>query len=258
MDKNAYLDSFRTEVDAFIAAVDRGLDVRVPACPGWTVGDLGVHLGGVYTMVAAVNRAKALERDQVRRVLDEVGKARAGWAADEEFAQSPRLIEWLRSAADDVEAVLREVDPAQPVWTLGLPHQTAGFWHRRMAQETVVHRWDAESAHGAARPIDPALAADGIDETMTALLQRRRRQSQVQGQGETYLFRATDTGNVWRVRFDGDAIEVRRDAAPTDLTLSGPASDVLLVLWQRLPRERIQIDGDPAKLDRYFALVPPN
>lgn len=258
MDKNAYLQAFRTEADAFIVAVERGLDARVPPCPAWTVGQLGVHLGSVYSLVSAVTRAQAVEREDVKRVLDEVNRVRAEREADPEFARSPKLVDWIRSAADAVEVALRDADPAQSVWTLGLPHQTAGFWHRRMAQETAVHRWDAESAHGAARPIDRALAVDGIDETMTALLPRRRRQSQVKGEGETYLVRATDTGDVWRVRFDGDAIELGRNAAPADLTMSGAASDVLLVLWQRLPPGAIQVDGDPAKLDRYFELVPPN
>src|SRR5262249_9741619 len=40
----------------------------------------------------------------------------------------------------------------------------ARFWHRRAAQETAVHRFDAQFAAGDAKPIDADLALDGIDE----------------------------------------------------------------------------------------------
>lgn len=47
------------------------------------------------------------------------------------------------------------------------PDQSVGFWMRRMAQETVVHRIDAEL--GAGVPIAPVpddLAIDGVDELL--------------------------------------------------------------------------------------------
>jgi hypothetical protein len=50
------------------------------------------------------------------------------------------------------------------------PDQTVGFWARRMALETVVHRVDAEQARGAVAPVDAALATDGIDEILVIML----------------------------------------------------------------------------------------
>ena len=54
MDKSAYLKAFRNEVDAFLIAVERGREAPVPASPPWTVGELAVHLGGVYMHIGAI------------------------------------------------------------------------------------------------------------------------------------------------------------------------------------------------------------
>jgi hypothetical protein len=52
------------------------------------------------------------------------------------------------------------------------PDQSVAFWIRRMAQETVIHRVDAELGAGAAiAPIPDDLAADGIDELLVAFVQ---------------------------------------------------------------------------------------
>src|SRR5258708_27078012 len=62
--------------------------------------------------------------------------------------------------------------PEDHTFTWYDPDQTAGFWIRDMAQETVIHRVDAELA--AAEPlaaIPGDLAADGIDELLVAFVQ---------------------------------------------------------------------------------------
>jgi len=45
----------------------------------------------------------------------------------------------------------------------------AGFWVRRMAHETIVHRADARHAAGDATDIPADLAADAIDEWLTVM-----------------------------------------------------------------------------------------
>src|SRR5438270_1932777 len=51
------------------------------------------------------------------------------------------------------------------------PEQTVGFWIRRMAQETVIHRVDAELALGEQlAEIPDDLALDGIDEVLERFL----------------------------------------------------------------------------------------
>ena len=53
---------------------------------------------------------------------------------------------------DALVAALAATDPDEPVWNWSPTHAAAParFWFRRMAQETAVHRWDAEAAAGTA------------------------------------------------------------------------------------------------------------
>ena len=63
--------------------------------------------------------------------------------------------------------------PESPAFTWYGPDQTVGFWIRRMAQETVIHRVDAELGAGVASiaPIPADLAHDGIDEFLVAFVE---------------------------------------------------------------------------------------
>lgn len=68
-------------------------------------------------------------------------------------------------------------------------------------------------------------------------------------------FRQTDGLGVWTVRFEGG--EVRLGPGSWGVELAGTASDLMLILWQRIPAERRQITGSQPVLSRYFTLVPP-
>ncbi len=62
--------------------------------------------------------------------------------------------------------------PEEHAFTWYGPDQSVGFWIRRMAQETVIHRVDAELAAGSQIAAIPAdLAADGIDELLVIFVQ---------------------------------------------------------------------------------------
>ena len=43
---------------------------------------------------------------------------------------------------------LEALDPESPAWNWAPQAKKAGFWHRRMAHETSVHRWDTQMALG--------------------------------------------------------------------------------------------------------------
>ena len=62
-------------------------------------------------------------------------------------------------------------NPAAPGGTWYKPDPTVGFWFRRMAQETVIHRIDAELGAGASiAPAPDDLAVDGIDELLKVFI----------------------------------------------------------------------------------------
>ena len=86
------------------------------------------------------------------------------------------------------------------------PHR--GFWARRQANETAVHRWDA-AARGRRRPSrsSTTLAVDGIDEFF-GLIPFWPWAERVHGSGETMHFHCTDGDGEWLVRLAPDGVIV--------------------------------------------------
>ena len=70
--------------------------------------------------------------------------------------------------------------------------ERSGFWARRQANETAVHRYDAQLAAGThAHPSTRVLAVDGIDEFFD-LIPFWPWAERVRGNGETLHFHCTD------------------------------------------------------------------
>ncbi|MDT7573181.1 MAG: hypothetical protein QOE05_3355, partial [Actinomycetota bacterium] len=222
--------TIRREADAFLAAARRGLEPRVPGCPDWTVRELTHHLGSVY---------RFHERHVGRGVTEPPEK----WAA--ELPDDADLLEWFDDGVDELLITLRSVDLDSPAWNWA-PHtpQTAAFWPRRMALETAVHRWDAESAHQDANGFDLEIALDGIDEMVTVMGPSEPDPDQPAG---TAVVRATDAEREWAIRMGPGLFEVL-DASPAapDAVLEGTATALLLALWGR--EATITTSGDEAIL----------
>jgi hypothetical protein len=120
------------------------------------------------------------------------------------------------------------------------PFLSEAFWIRRMAQETAIHRIDAELGTGqpvAAIPDD--LAVDGIDELLAFVVYGATEWADyfadvVAGSpGRTYAIRAD--GTAWRVRTGPGlfAVEDGNRPGPADATVSGPPAAVLRWVWNR-------------------------
>lgn len=254
MDKAAYLEALRGDSSRFADIARRGLAADVPCCPGWSVGDLVLHLGGVYEWVVAVLASTALDRSHIEAVYDEV-LAKRKQRAESGMAGSMESVSWFEQLAGHVREELESRQPSDPTWTWWDPDQTAGFWQRRMAQETAVHLWDIQSAFGCEQPIERELAADGIDEALFIHLAGEYVEAPPDGRGERYHFHCTDGAGEWLVSFNSEGISVTREHAKGDLAFIGTASDLLLFIWRRIPAEKITVFGDPAQLDRYLDLL---
>jgi uncharacterized protein (TIGR03083 family) len=236
MDHSAYLDAIANGSSAFYAAVEAaGLEAPVSACPGWTMADLVYHLAEVHHFWGEVAARKLASPD-----VDEPARPPDG-----------ELLEWGRTQTARLQAALTAADPATPVWTWS-PQKDVGFIGRRMAQETAVHRWDAERAGGGAQPIEAALAADGIDEFFTFMLPDVREGQEPLG-GSAHLH-ATDTPGEWLVREGQDgSLVVTAEHAKGDAALRGSASDLLLVLWRRKALDAVEVLGDTQVAERLVA-----
>jgi uncharacterized protein (TIGR03083 family) len=235
-----YLRSLRDDGTALAEAAGRGLNPPVPACQGWTVADLVLHTGLVH-------------RHKLEIVRGRLAQPPDPWPP----LAPPRaeLLAWYGKGLEELLTVLEATDPDTRVWTFHRPDQTAGFWRRRMAQETAVHRVDAESAHGDPRPVPAALAADGVSELLEVFLAPHAEGEPVGGRGESLHLHATDTEGEWRLRLLPAGVEVGQGHAQGDATAAGSASDLLLFLWGRAGAEPLERSGDPALLPRVRELA---
>src|SRR5205814_4624190 len=134
------------------------LSAPIRGCPGWTMARLVGHVGQVHQWAGEMVRTRSTEQLDFRSLS--------------EPPEGDGLVPWFTEGVERVAASLEAAGVDVPVWNWGDAPKTSAFWFRRMAEETSVHRWDAEDAIGQAAPIDAGLAAEGIDELLPVLGRR--------------------------------------------------------------------------------------
>jgi hypothetical protein len=213
---------FQAQVTAFRDAVGRADPAApVPSCPGWTFTELTLHLGRflqVATRYLATGSTSTLPP-----------------------LPPPDTSDPLRYLDEQVAAAARayaEVPPTRPVWTFSpAAPALAWVWHRRIAHEANLRRWDAQAALRILRPTDVEQAADGLDEALGTLLAAKYTGDVWPTAAGTALVTCTDLPRGWLVRFSAGGVpEVRPGVPgePADLLLTGPASALYYQVWGRL------------------------
>jgi len=236
--KEFWLNALRHEGAAFRTAVDAArFDAPVPPCPGWTVRDLVGHLGSVY-------------RWQRANMLRGVTTAPEGGRPAPPALGNDELLAWWDEAYAEMLGSLERIDPDAPAWNWSVQPHKAIFWHRRMAHETAIHRWDAQvSSTGLSEPIEHNLAADGIDEVLDSWLPAGRGTGPSHRTGVVRL-EATDAEARWAVRIRVNGVTLLDtdswfDAEPdAQAAAIGTASDLDLALWGRVPLTVLTLQGD--------------
>ena len=233
-----YIDVVREESAALAAAATRvPLETPVPTCLDWTMAGLVTHISHVQRWANMLVTTRAAERIP-RSALPP--------------APAPtELIAWFREATKELLETLATTDPAIPMWTWTDERRVA-YWARRQAQEVAVHRWDAQNAGGSPQPIPTGLAADGVDELFEMLKFVPGERS---GAGETVHLHCTDAPGEWLVRLGAKGLEVERAHAKGDAAARGPASDLDLFLWGRVPASALEVFGDAALVTRLQTLT---
>jgi uncharacterized protein (TIGR03083 family) len=242
LDKDFYLARLEEDAAAMAAAAGSAdLDAPVMSCPGWSLADLVAHTAEVHY---------SWTENVARRITDQ-----AGLAARPDFSPPPRdkLIDTLRSNADRLISTLAAADVNQPVWNWSSTQpKTVAFVPRRMAHETSVHRWDAQSAVGAVQPIHSDLAADGVDEFFYVHLPEE--EAAPPDPGTVHLHR-TDGPGEWLVRMGPEGVKVTDEHAKGDAAVRAGASDLVLMLWRRVPAGDLEVLGDEEAVRRFINWV---
>ncbi|MGI9004621.1 MAG: maleylpyruvate isomerase N-terminal domain-containing protein [Streptosporangiaceae bacterium] len=256
-----YLGHLARESALFGHAIDGAADdAPVPPCPGWTADDLLWHLGEVQWFWGTI----------VRERTDAQGAEAAKPARPEGRAA---LMDFYLSASAALGAALAAARPEEPAWTWA-DDKTVGFIIRRQAHEALIHRIDAELTAGQPRSaMDPALAADGVDEALRVMYGGDLPawgSLAPDGAGPVRIH-AADTGTAWLAglgRFTGtdpddgqsyDQPGVRVTGCDPDAdaaaVIRGNADDLDCWLWHRPGQARLERSGDAAALAGLDALL---
>jgi uncharacterized protein (TIGR03083 family) len=258
MEASRYLECLAADYNDLrdaVATVE--LTATVPSCPGWTVADLVLHIARVYLHKAAIIRT---------------GREPDPWPPPA-LAAEPRL-PLLGRAYGELRAGFRAHEPGESVPTWFGPDQTVGFWIRRMAQETVIHRVDAELAAGVpVTPVPGDLAADGVDEVLKRMLAYTAQEwpedfeelagghppdVDADADGRAAIVIAAGE-QAWTIRPGPGQVLVEDGAQPgSQVRIEGPPGAVLRWVWGRAGDDAVQLSGDPAWADylrRLLAVV---
>jgi uncharacterized protein (TIGR03083 family) len=233
-----YLAQLRAE-SARLGEVGRmGLAAAVRSCPGWTVESVVRHVATVYLHKVEVLRLGALPKP---------------WPPDFGGRDALELYDEARAAIVDA---LEQAGTGLETWTFNPDDKSSGFWYRRMALESVVHRIDVEQAHEVVTPIDPDLALDGIDELLFPNLGGPWWEEGDTEHPIDATVRITADGRSWTVRADATSVEVSQGAEGDVATeIFGPAEAVFLWLWGRVADSAIESVGDEDVLREFRARV---
>ena len=248
MDFERHCAEIVDQAELLRSAID-GADLAapVPSCPGWDLGHLLRHVGGVHRWAETIVRTRATQPPSHPHAYPAEPGSDLG--------------KWLVEGAQDLADALLAAGPGTPVWT-PVPGGTMRFYARRFTHETLIHRADAFLAVGTAFTTDPAVGIDAIDEWMELgslpmHFDVHPWTRELLGPGRTVGFRATDVPAGWLMDLTGDVITWRRTDEEAAVTVHGGLTDLLLIIYKRRP-PRVpgnEIRGDAEFLDFWLDRV---
>jgi uncharacterized protein (TIGR03083 family) len=254
-----YLGHLRKESARFMSVLrDAPADGQVPSCPDWRTEDLLWHLGEVQHLWGTVVRDGLTDPDGYEEPVRPRDRA--------------ALLAFFEEATSTLQTALAGTDPAAHRWTWS-EDQTVGFILRRQAHEALIHRIDAELTADVARdPVDPALAADGVDEALRVMFGGCPPwATMVVDRDASVRLRCGDTGDSWLVHpaaFSGTSprgniyeseptieVEGTDDRRPATATVEGAAADLDCWLWGRPTIGEVERDGSEQVLARLQEVI---
>ncbi|MCP4968832.1 MAG: maleylpyruvate isomerase family mycothiol-dependent enzyme, partial [bacterium] len=216
----------------------------VPSCPGWSAADLTWHLLEVQYFWASIVADLLRTPDKVTELV----RPQDADLDDLFDVQTSRLLDALQAH-----------DPAETCWSWHAEGHSVGWVLRRQAHEALIHRVDAELAHGGEFAVDAELAIDGVDEVLNVMLDSSdipdwssfapdgRVAEITVNEGASWALRlgrfqgkSPQTGND----YDDPALIVATSIASPDAVVRGSGRDLNLWLWGRGTADSLVVEGD--------------
>jgi len=235
------LDRAAADARSLLAAASTRWDAEVRHCPGWDAAELVRHQGSIFMWMAAI----VTGRERVSRP-----DLAPGPAAPAE------LPGWYLDSLGHALKVLGSADPQSATWTFSsTSDDRVAWWHRRLAVEVAIHRFDAEHAIAAdggkpPAPLDGDVAAAGIEEFITEFLPGMLARAGDADLSGTLHLHAIDGPVEWWIDLDASGAAMPQHAK-ADTAIRGTRSDLLLWLTNRSEPGALEIHGRPQIADRW-------
>jgi uncharacterized protein (TIGR03083 family) len=243
-----YLTIISDESSRIVDAYERDRSAAIPWSGRWTVGTVARHVAGTHHVVAEVIRDRPDADFGLFAQLRTPEK------------DAPEFAEWFRSGTASLLEQLSAVPADDECWSWYEPGRRVGWWGRRIALETLVHRADVDMARGLDFSVAPELAAGAVDEYLDVFVATTRATSDAPA-GPIIAFECADRSDRWWLDLsEPGGRSVSRQALPESVRIYGPARDLLLLLWGRVPisdSDGVKVSGDVEELDRWSELLPP-
>jgi uncharacterized protein (TIGR03083 family) len=216
------------------AVADADMSTRVPSCPEWDLAQLLRHVGRVQRWAEEIVRTRRTEpvpEDFFPRLAEE----------EKQREDAGALGPWVAEGAERLAETLRATDPATPLFSPG-PPGSAGFYARRFAHETLIHRADAVLALGGEFAPEREVALDALDEwfelgSLPFHFEVHPQVRELLGPGNSVHLHATDTDPEaraeWVADLTGEALTWRRSHEKARVAVRGPLTELLLLVYRR-------------------------
>ena len=229
------------------SAAAAGPDAAVPTTPAWTITDLVEHVGQVQHWTAEIIERRITDPTQLPTETAALPADPREWPA------------WLSESARRVASACSDDALDAPVFNpAGDERPGTRFWMSNVLNETVVHGVDAANAVDRPADIDADIAAALVSHHLAMLtsptweMQRPESAHAIRGTGQTLQWLATDTAagaGAWFIERRPDGATWQPGTEQADVTVSGPARSLLLILTRRIPLTdsedtNISVDGD--------------
>jgi uncharacterized protein (TIGR03083 family) len=243
-----HLDVIASGGARILAAYRGNPQGRVPWSDRWTVRSVARHVAGSHHAVALILSDRPTADFEQAAAMPRVE------------ADDPEFPEWFSANTQRLLAECRSVPPNAVCWA---PHPllsgTGAYWTRRIACDTLVHRWDAEAGAGiAGPPMEPEVAADAVDEMLDVGVRVTRAMTDAPA-GPAIGLVCTDAHQSWRLDLaEVGGLTIHTEPIDVAVTIRGTAEALLLWLWRRIDIAdgEIEVDGDRSVLAWWTELLP--